>query len=197
MVSCGPTCDTPEPRLRLDFSTSLFQDTISVGDSIKVKMEFSRFLESQDHPAPIDMIDQEWHINYTAARLDTLAMEEYVFRHDQSVEFDLVQGEFWVDASLSNAIAPVFIEMEDNFVLEFDLVFNSPGIFLSTWSYNFAIRDDELLQLECDQEVLWNFTQTNGDSNHHLFEFMPDEHIFKEQFLDRKDIDGIFAVVVE
>jgi len=196
VCSCGPECDDPSPELELPFETSLTNDTISIGDTVSVRMEFGRFLESPDHQGSIDMIDQEWDILYVSSILDTLANEDYIYRHDESVNFDLLNGEFRGENILSKAIRPEFNEGNETHLIEFNLTFNEPGIYFSSWRFNNLV-EDHLDQLECDQQVLWNFKLIEGERNHHLFTYMPDENLFKEEFVQRKDIDGTFAVVVE
>lgn len=195
MSSCRNDCDSFEPKMELFFETNLMTDTISVGDTINVRMEIDQFLESPDHPSPIDMIDQDWRILYTVSAIIDLN-EEGEFFYDHSVDFVLNEGFISSPTILSKSISPTFNDGSKKFELDFDLVFSEAGSYLAIWNYN-SLLDDDVQSLECDQLSFWNFTQNAGSKNHYLLEHIPEEYEFREQIIQRKDIDGAFGVVVE
>jgi len=195
--ACGKKCPEVDQYFNLATQVSLESDTLSIGDTVKVKMEFGRFLESPNYHSPIDMLDYNWQIWFVIARIDTVALEGYNLSYDNSVDFNLIQGVQRNNAILSKTLAPIYNDDLEQHIIEFDLSFAEPGNFMGKWGYTSeSVTDDHLPQLECFQYVDFSYSVESGSTNHYLLDEMPESHIDKERFIKEKDEKGMFCVVV-
>lgn len=197
LFACKNECKgvTLNPRFIFPVNYSLAQDTIALGDSIEVSLTYPVDFVSPDRFKPIDLKDFDPLMVFQTFRVDTLINGEFITRHDPGVELIPIEGDI-TPLSAGFKLTPVLDAEEVNYNLNFYLVFNSKGVYTTSWSSSYDLQWLPGVNVECLDAAVFLFPVEEGQRNHYLIEHIPDDKI-REANERHLDDWGIISVVVQ
>lgn len=200
MATSCKNCVDDDQIFSLNTSNTLSTDTINIGETFEVKLDYSRFLNSPNHDETVDFLDFNWRLSFLGHRIDTLVNNELDTQFDTAISLNLIKGtNLFLESIEGKHLSAEFDTTSQSYTISFDLSINEPGAYIFYWAtgLEFEFDEDVLPQLNCHQFITVNFDLNEGAMNHYLLEEISDESDFKPKIIFDKIKDGTFAIVVK